>query len=198
MKHFKSGLLLLLVMAVVIAPAVAFSEDFDEVGDYVSLAAPKGPNAEIAPGHYGLIGKYADSYFSSSSTITVPNQYRMLGVGSTLSQFSWIIDVRQPLKGTPTFCGKHFVGAINIPFQFIAKPLNLAQLPTNGEQILVVCYSGISSAEVAAFLNVIGYNAFFLQGGMSNSGNNQLPTTAGGDPCVCPAGTAWNGWECAE
>jgi rhodanese-related sulfurtransferase len=200
--RFKSILLALLVSAMLIAPVVAFSEGNNEVGDYVSLAAPKGPNAGIAPGHYGLISSYADNYFSSSaSTSPVPNIFRMFYVPQQLAEFEWIIDVRQP-KGThPAFtpyCSRHFTNAINIPFQFIAKPSNLAQLPTDGSRILVVCYSGVSSAEVAAFLNLLGYNAFFLMGGTSNPSFVGLLTDSDGESCNCPDGTSWNGWECAD
>ena len=203
--RFKSIPLALLVIAVVITPAVAFSEKNNEVGDYVSLAAPKGPNAGIAPGHYGLISSYADNYFSSSASIPLPNIYRMVytkpsqSAEEVLNQFDWIIDVRQPevmFPNFPPYCNKHFTNAINIPFQFIAKPSNLAQLPTDGSPILMVCYSGVSSAEVAAFLNLLGYNAFFLMGGTSNSSFVELLKDSGGEPCECADGTSWNGWEC--
>jgi len=82
MKPFRT-----ILPTVLIASLSAFSSGIglcddvtDGSGDYVSQAAPKGPNAGIPPGQYGLIAFYADRFFSDSVNVVgaPPNAYRQL------------------------------------------------------------------------------------------------------------------------
>jgi rhodanese-related sulfurtransferase len=213
MKVLKSGLLLVvLVMTIASVPMLALAEDLDGVGYQVSTAAPKGPNAGIAPGHYGLIASYANSFFSASaSNLPRPNTYRYVAWSTINPADYFIVDVRQNrMIGTAKgYCDGHASGAHNIPFQFAATPENLVQLPTDNAKILVICYSGVSGAEVSAVLNMLGYNSYALQGGITGVPAGLL--VPGGDGCSCsgdtpawngtactscPAGTSWNGAQC--
>jgi rhodanese-related sulfurtransferase len=123
----------------------------------------------------------------------------------------FIFDTRQnkTIGTAKGYCDGHLPTAHNIPFQFVAKPESLVQLPTDNAKILVICYSGVSAAEVSTMLNLLGYNSFALNGGFpSVPAGLAVP---GGDACgcsgdtpvwngsactSCPAGTAWNGAQC--
>jgi len=189
MKPFRT-----ILPTVLIAGLSAFSSGIglcddvtDGSGDYVSQAAPKGPNAGIPPGQYGLIAFYADRFFSDSVNVVgaPPNAYRQLSWNSTLESDLlagkyFVVDVRQtqPFGTRPGYCQGHFPGAVNIPFQNVAKPASLALLPANDKPILVYCYSGLISAEVSAVLTILGYNAFYLNGGVGS-----IPPEYKGEMC---------------
>jgi rhodanese-related sulfurtransferase len=201
MKVLKSVVFLgVTIMTIVFVPMLAVADEFDGLGDQVSLAAPKGPNAKIAPGHYGLIASYANSFFSASATnLPRPNTYRYVTWSSINPADYFIIDARQnKMIGTAKgYCDGHLPGAHNIPFQFAATPESLVQLPTDNAKILVICYSGVSAAEVSTVLNLLGYNSFTLNGGITNVPAGLL--VPGGDACSCPADTpAWNGSSCSS
>jgi len=179
--------------AVLIAGLSAFSSGIglcdvtDGSGDYVSQAAPKGHNTGIPPGAYRIIASYADDFFSASVNVVgaPPNAYRKLAWDSTLQSDLlagkyFVVDVRQtqPFGTQPGYCQGHFPGAVNIPYQNVAKPENLALLPKHDKPILVYCYSGLSSAEVAAVMTILGYNAFYLNGGVGS-----IPPELTGEMC---------------
>ncbi len=133
-------------------------------GDYASGAAPKG-GWSVPPGQYGLIASYADLFLAHgpaaiSWTALMPAQGDA-DQTPLLANF-FIVDVRS----TTVFSAGHLAGAVNIPYADLAKPWNLAVLPTD-QPILVVCASGPMSAQGAAILGMLGYNARFLLGGMA-------------------------------
>lgn len=212
MNVLKSVVLIGVMMATVVLPISATADEINGLGDQVSLAAPKGPNAQIPPGHYGLIANYANSFFSASATnLPRPNTYRYVSWSSINPAEYFIVDARQnKLIGTAKgYCDGHLPDAHNMPFQFAAIPENLFQLPTNNEKILVICYSGVSAAEVSTVLNLLGYNSFALMGGITSvpaellvpSGNacscsGETPVWNGSSCTSCPAGTSWNGTQC--
>lgn len=152
-------LLLILVSLMVIAPSFALSDDAG-IGEIVSQAAPKGPNTAIVPGHYGLIAGYADNFLTEA----YPLGYRNISFGVVKNNLSsyFIVDTRQCVH----YCQGHLPGAVNIPYQFLAKPWNLAQLPTDNSQIVALCYTGQTGSQATAILNLLGYNAYNLRFGM--------------------------------
>ena len=74
----------------------------------------------------------------------------------------------------------HIVNAVNIPYAETGEYLEV--LPAN-KQIIFQCYSGQTSAQVAALANVLGFNAVSFQGGMNfgwaplELGDDSLETT---------------------
>jgi rhodanese-related sulfurtransferase len=202
----------MVVLTLACVPALASADELGGVGEQVSQAAPKGPNAGIAPGHYGLIASYANSFFSSAaSNLPRANTYRYVAWSSINPADYFIIDARQnKMIGTAKgYCDGHLPEARNIPFQFAATPENLVQLPTDNAKILVICYSGVSAAEVSTVLNLLGYNSYTLNGGITGvpaallvpegdacSCSGDTPAWNGSTCTSCPAGTSWNGAQC--
>ncbi len=170
MRNFKSMLIALLSTAVFLCSTTffVFADDGGEgIGEYVSEAAPHGPGAAIPPGHYGLIAKYADKFLSNVPHRTIYAKTLMDGVddpalADELDDF-FLLDIRT----STDFCAGHISGAINIPFGEVAKPENLAMLPTN-MPILVICYTGHTASQINSILNMLGYNAWTLRFGMTS------------------------------
>jgi len=190
MKRFRTVLPTVLIAGLLACtPITGFCDDTHGFGDYVR-SAPSGQNPEVPPGHFGIIASYADRFFSDSVNVAgaPPNAYRKIAWSSTLeadllSGNYFVVDVRQTQvsPGTPPppgYCQGHFPGAVNIPYQNVAKPESLNLLPATGMPILVYCYSGPSSAEVTAVLNMLGYNAYWLAGGFAS-----IPPQYQGETC---------------
>jgi len=172
MRNFKLILTALLGTVVFLCSTTFFvfaDEGGEGIGEYVSEAAPHGPGTAIPPGHYGLIAKYADEFLSNP-----PGPHRTIfadilidGVddpnkADELTDY-FLLDIRKPAD----FCNGHIHGAINIPFEQVAKPENLTELPTD-MPILVICYTGHTASQINSILNMLGYNAWTLRFGMTS------------------------------
>jgi rhodanese-related sulfurtransferase len=59
----------------------------------------------------------------------------------------------------------HIEGAVNIPFKEVGR--NLDKLPQD-KKIIVYCYTGQTGGQTTALLNIAGYDARSLNGGMNN------------------------------
>jgi rhodanese-related sulfurtransferase len=70
----------------------------------------------------------------------------------------YVLDIRN--RGY--FVRDHIPGSVNIPFEEVGK--NLGKLPDD-KIIIVYCYNGQYSGQVAALLNISGYHAKSLSGG---------------------------------
>lgn len=70
------------------------------------------------------------------------------------------VDMRTP----DVYAAGHIEGAVNIPYAQTAEYLNV--LPAN-KQIIFQCYSGQTSAQVAALAQMLGFNAVSFAGGMN-------------------------------
>lgn len=162
MKRFKS-LLLVAVLALIAVPA--FAEE--GIGECVAQAAPKGATKVLPPGQFGLVAKAADQFLS-----TAPGGHRTIypatlmdGIDSPdladeLDDF-FLLDIRTPAE----FAADTVPGAVNILMADLAKPENLAQLPTD-KPILVICNTGHTASVSNAVLGVLGYDAWTLRFGM--------------------------------
>jgi rhodanese-related sulfurtransferase len=162
-------LVVLFALVFAATPLLAAADDEHGVGEYVREAAPHGPGAAIAPGHYGLIAKYADRFLS-----TPPGPHRTIYAATLMDGEDdpdtadeiydfFVLDIRRPAD----YCAGHIDGAVNIPFEEVAKPGNLAQLPAD-MPILVVCYTGHTASQINSILNLLGYNAWTLRFGMTS------------------------------
>ncbi len=70
------------------------------------------------------------------------------------------------VRAADAYAKGHVPGAINIPLADLAKPENLAKLPTD-KKIVVYCYTGHTGSQATAILNLLGYDASNLKFGMT-------------------------------
>lgn len=73
----------------------------------------------------------------------------------------YILDIREPND----YALGHISGAHNIAFKHIGQNLN--QLPKD-KIIIVYCYTGQTGGQTVALLNIAGFKARSLNGGMNN------------------------------
>ena len=73
----------------------------------------------------------------------------------------YILDIRD----NKDFIQGHIAGAQNIPFREVGR--SLEKLPKD-KQIIVYCYTGQTGGQTTALLNVAGFKAKSLNGGMNN------------------------------
>ena len=67
----------------------------------------------------------------------------------------------------------HIPGAVNIGAKALFTAENLATLPTD-KQIVTYCYTGQTSAQIACYLQMLGYNAKSLMFGQNGFGYTTL------------------------
>ncbi len=90
----------------------------------------------------------------------IPEAELMELVGSKADNI-YILDIRDPKD----YASGHIPGAYNIPFKQIGQNLN--QLPKD-KAIVVYCYTGQTGGQTTALLNIAGFKARSLNGGMNN------------------------------
>jgi rhodanese-related sulfurtransferase len=73
----------------------------------------------------------------------------------------YILDIRD----NKDFVKGHIEGAKNIPFKEVGS--SLSKLPKD-KQIIVYCYTGQTGGQTTSLLNVAGFRAKSLNGGMNN------------------------------
>jgi rhodanese-related sulfurtransferase len=73
----------------------------------------------------------------------------------------YILDIRE----NKDFVKGHIEGAQNIPFREVGS--SLGKLPKD-KQIIVYCYTGQTGGQTTSLLNVAGFKAKSLNGGMNN------------------------------
>lgn len=92
--------------------------------------------------------------------VPVDAVYETLNDGDE-SNDPFILSVRKP----EDYAKGHVPGAVNIPWNQVAKPESLAQLPTD-QPILDYCYTGHTGQVAMTALNLLGYEANNMKWGM--------------------------------
>jgi rhodanese-related sulfurtransferase len=116
-----------------------------------------------------------------SPTVSADALFDNLNDGDT-SNDPFIVSVRS----AEHYALGHVPGAINIPWNQIAKPENLAKLPTD-RQIVTYCYTGHTGQVAATVLKVLGYDAINLKYGMMGwTENDDVLGTSRYDPATAP------------
>jgi len=77
------------------------------------------------------------------------------------------------IRAADQYAKGHIPGAININFRTVFTDENLSLLPDDDRLIIVVCYTGHTASQMAAMLNVNGFNATALKFGMTSWTNNE-------------------------
>jgi len=125
----------------------------------------------------------ADNYLSNvgSPVISADALFENLNDGDA-SNDPVVLSVRAP----DAYALGHIAGAINIPWNQIADPDNLAKLPTD-KQIVVYCYTGHTGQVAATVLNMLGYDAVNLKFGMMGwTADDEVLATARYNPETSP------------
>ncbi len=147
-----------------------------ETYDYPTLDTGESDATEI-------VRVAADTYLSSGSkpTISDDDLFDNLNDGDT-SNDPVVLSVRS----AEAYALGHVPGAINIPWNQIADPENLAKLPTD-RQIVVYCYTGHTGQVATTVLSVLGYDAINLKYGMMGwTEDDEVLGTARFDPETQP------------
>jgi rhodanese-related sulfurtransferase len=112
-------------------------------------------------GDFGVIQRTAEAQLDGwKPTISADALYENLNDGDT-SNDPFIVSVRSP----DDYAKGHIPGAVNIPWKGIAKPENLAKLPTD-QPIVTYCYTGHTGQIAATVLRLLGYDVQNLKYGM--------------------------------
>jgi rhodanese-related sulfurtransferase len=130
-----------------------------------------------------IIAAAADAWLSSDAApvMTADALFEILNDGDE-SNDPVIVSVRSP----DHYALGHIPGAINIPWQGMGKPENLAKLPPD-KQIVVYCYTGHTGQVATTVLNMMGYNAINLKFGMMGwTEDDDVLATARFDPITQP------------
>ena len=175
----KKLLVALTVFMMLLVSAAAYAQDN---GETVGISASTLKSSTPLPsGQYALMAKYADDFLSGVAHRTLYAETLMNGTddpnkADVIGDF-FVVDIRLPVD----FCAGHIEGAINIPYATIAKPENLALLPTD-KPLLIVCYTGHTASVATGIYNMLGYDTWTLRFGMM--GWNTATTMKVGSPSV--------------
>jgi rhodanese-related sulfurtransferase len=116
-----------------------------------------------------------------SPTISADALFENMNDGDT-SNDPVIVSVRS----ADSYALGHIAGAINIPWNQIATPENLAKLPADAP-IVVYCYTGHTGQVAATVLKVLGYDVQNLKYGMMGwTLDDEVLGTARYDPATAP------------
>jgi len=115
---------------------------------------------------FEVIRAAADAYLSSdrgkNTNIKADDLFYNLNDGN-VSNDPVVLSVRS----TADYGIGHIPGAINVPWQEVAKKENLAKLPPD-KPIVAYCYTGHTGSQATAVLNTLGYNVQNLSYGISS------------------------------
>ena len=143
-----------------------------------SLALAQGPTED-----FETVRSAIETWLASNPKIavTVDEVYDNLNDGDT-SNDPFILSVRKP----EDYEKGHVPGAVNIPWNQIAKPESLEQLPTD-QPILDYCYTGHTGQVAMTSLNLMGYKTDNMKWGMMAwTKNDDVLATARFDPAAVP------------
>lgn len=111
-----------------------------------------------------VILEHTTAYFDS---ITADNStWNMVAFAEALPMIQdnpeavFIVDMR----GADNYAEGHIPGAVHIPYNEIGEKMDV--LPAN-RQIMVYCFTGQTSGQAVAAMQLMGFNAVSLQGGMN-------------------------------
>jgi LPXTG-motif cell wall-anchored protein len=112
-------------------------------------------------GDFGVVQRTAEAQLDGwKPVIGADALFENLNDGDTAND-PFVVSVRAP----EAYDLGHIPGAINIPWKGIAKPENLAKLPTD-QPIVVYCYTGHTGQIAATVLRLLGYDVQNLKFGM--------------------------------
>jgi rhodanese-related sulfurtransferase len=121
----------------------------------VSTAAPPGADGEARR-------QLADFFLRTKGmTRVVPASEVWESIEAGKDEYL-VVDVRPP----DDYAKGHVPGAINLPIDVLFRPASLAQLPSGGKPILLVCQSGHSESMALGGLAALGFEPWVMRFGM--------------------------------
>ncbi|MFZ5918817.1 MAG: rhodanese-like domain-containing protein [Chloroflexota bacterium] len=129
-----------------------------------------------------IIAAAADAWLAEAApTIAADALFELLNDGDT-SNDPFILSVRS----AEHYALGHIPGAVNISLKELAKPENLAKLPTD-KQIVTYCYTGHTGQMATTVLSLLGYDAINLKYGMMGwTEDDTVLATGRFDPATQP------------
>jgi rhodanese-related sulfurtransferase len=148
---------LIAALAVVALASPVLAQEDGSNGEYASEIAKAGA-INIPPGIYAHTAQRLDDFFAATNGArTIYAQDLKARIDSGVPQF--ILDTRL----SPDFVKGHVPGAVNIPLNVLFQPANLAQLPTDGTPIVIICHTGHTASMALGGLVALGYNPYVLR-----------------------------------
>jgi len=115
--------------------------------------------AATAVSQFDITAEAAGDYLNSSDTVfNISSEDLLLEM---LGDEPYILSIRK----AEDYAAGHITGVVNMSAANLFKSENLAKLP-KGEKIYVYCYTGHTGSQVAALLNLCGYDATNLTWGI--------------------------------
>lgn len=159
---------------------IATVDGYEEAVDTVAVALPEAereidPNIQAAvDAYFAEISEAAGTPFASN-IISSENAKKIHDAGDESVQF---VDIRRP----DDYDEGHIEGAINLPYGAGMQDL-FASLPAD-KKLIVNCYSGQTAGQAVAIMELMGYDAVSLKGGMGTPKNKPMGWTTEGFPVV--------------
>ena len=114
--------------------------------------------AEVSPAVKEKALAYFAGYDGARYVIKVPDLFAKMDAGEDML----ILDIRQP----DAYAEGHLIGAVNVPYGLTLAE-RLAEIPDD-VQLYIYCYTGQTSSQTTALLNVAGKFATNIQSGFNN------------------------------
>lgn len=126
-------------------------------GNYILKDSTYAVDADIKAAIKGYYEEIAKEETNKKGNISVANAEKLIG-----NSAYQIVD----LRSAADYAKGHIEGAINVPFgKGMEKLFNT--LPKN-KALILQCYSGQTASQTMAALEIMGYEAYNLSGGMNN------------------------------
>ncbi len=136
---------------------VAGYKDQVGTGRYIFKAGTYAVDADIKAAIKGYYEEIAKEPTNKKGNISVDNAEKLIG-----NSAYQIVD----LRSAADYANGHIEGAMNLPFgKDMQKLFNT--LPKN-KTLILQCYSGQTASQTMAALEIMGYEAYNLSGGMNN------------------------------
>lgn len=136
------------------------------------------PPAVMISEPYVAIQQVADKYLKENRPLFISAQdvYEKVVVGG--DQRYLLVDVRSDEH----YANAHIPGAIHISYADIWRENKLQHLPRD-KKIVVICYSGHTASQTAAFWGLLGFDTITMQNGMA--GWTKDKDAIGASPLAC-------------
>ena len=125
----------------------------------IPILAAANNEDELSASQFDIIADAADEYLNDPDTTFNISSFDLLS--NMLSGDPYIISV----MSYDDYTAGHIPGAVNMSTTELFKPEGLAKLPKD-KKIYVYCYTGHTGSQVAALLNISGYDATNLTWGI--------------------------------